>query len=188
FIQDSASAQAGPRFADWRVLAAQALVTGAVQAQADGRFRVDFRLWDVIAEQQIVGFSYTAGPQNWRKVAHQISDAIYRALTGEEGYFDTRIVYVSETGPQTNRVKRLAIMDQDGANHQFLTDGSVLVLTPRFSPTVQQITYFAYVGNTPRVYLLDIPTGRQEVLGDFPGMTFAPRFSPDGNRVVMSMA
>lgn len=188
FIQDSASAQAGPRFADWRVLAAQALVTGAVQPQSDGRSRVEFRLWDVIAEQQVVGFSYTVAPQNWRKVAHQISDAIYRALTGEDGFFDTRIVYVSETGPETNRVKRLAIMDQDGANHQFLTDGSQLVLTPRFSPTAQQITYFAYVGNTPRVYLLDIPTGRQELLGQFRGMTFAPRFSPDGNRVVMSMA
>jgi TolB protein len=188
FIQDSASINPVPRFADWRVLATQALVAGTVSLEGDGRYRIDFRLWDVIAEQQLFGYSYFASGAQVRRVAHTISDQIYRTITGEEGFFDTQIVYVSETGPQTNRVKRLAIMDQDGANHQYLTDGSQLVLTPRYSPTTRQITYFAYVNNRPRVYLMDLGSGRQEILGDFAGMTFAPRFSPDGNRVVFSLA
>lgn len=188
FIQDPASLRQGaPRFADWRVISAQALVSGQVVRQPDGRLRVEFRLWDVFGESQMAGMAYFTVPQNWRRIAHIISDAIYKRLTGEEGYFDTRIVYVAESGPGTNRVKRLAIMDQDGENHRFLTDGRSLVLTPRFSPTAQEITYMAYYNNKPRVYLFNIDTGRQELLGDFPNMTFAPRFSPDGNSVVFTL-
>jgi TolB protein len=148
---------------------------------------VDFRLWDVFGEQQMIGLQYTTTPENWRRVAHKISDAIYKRLTGEESYFDTRIVFVAESGPKTNRIKRLAIMDQDGANPSFLTDGSYWVMTPRFSPTAQQITYMSYEGDRARVFLFNIETGRREVLGSFNGMTFAPRFSPDGQSVLMSL-
>ncbi len=188
FIQDPASLRGQPRFADWRVINAQALITGQVTKQSDGRLRVEFRLWDVFAENQMAGMAYFTVPQNWRRIAHIVSDAIYKRLTGEEGYFDTRIVYVAESGAMTARNKRLAIMDQDGENHRILTDGRSLVLTPRFSPTAQEITYMAYYNNKPRVYLFNIDTGRQELLGDFPNMTFAPRFSPDGNRVVFSLS
>ncbi len=188
FIQDAASLRKGPRFADWRLINAQALIQGSVEMQADGRLRVNFRLWDVYAEQQMTGLAYFTTPSNWRRVAHIVADVIYKRLTGEDGYFDTRIVYVAERGPQDRRVKRLGIMDQDGENHRFLTDGNELVLTPRFSPTTQEITYLSYVGDVPRVYLFNLNTGQQEVLGDFPGMTFAPRFSPDGNKVIMSLA
>ncbi|UEM05540.1 Tol-Pal system beta propeller repeat protein TolB [Skermanella rosea] len=187
-IQDAASLHNQPRFADLKVINAQALVSGTVQGQPDGRLRVEFRLWDVLAEQQMTGLAYFTVPENWRRVAHIISDAIYKRITGEEGYFDTRIVYISETGPADKRIKRLAIMDQDGENHRFLTDGRTLVLTPRFSPSAPEITYLSYFNNKPRVYLFNIDSGRQEVLGDFPGMTFAPRFSPDGNKVIMSLA
>lgn len=188
FIQDEASLQLQPRFGDWRIINAQALVNGVVLEQPDGQLRVEFRLWDVFAGQQMTGLAYSTSPDNWRRVAHIIADAIYQRITGETGYFDSRIVYIAESGPANKRVKRLAIMDQDGANHRFLSDGSALVLTPRFSPTTQEITYLAYYNNRPRVYLFNIDTGRQEVLGDFPGMTFAPRFSPDGNKVIMSLA
>ncbi len=188
FIQDAASLRKGPRFADWRLINAQALIHGSAEMQPDGRLRVEFRLWDVFAEQQMTGLAYFTTPSNWRRVAHIIADVIYKRLTGEDGYFDTRIVYVAESGPQNRRVKRLGIMDQDGENHRFLTAGQELVLTPRFSPTTQEITYLSYINETPRVYLFNLNTGQQEVLGDFPGMTFAPRFSPDGNKVIMSLA
>jgi TolB protein len=188
FVQTADTLRVAPQFNSWRVIGAQALVSGAVEKQPDGRLRVEFRLWDIYAEQQMVGLAYFTTPQNWRRIAHIIADAIYKRLTGEEGYFDTRIVYVSETGPLQHRIKRLAIMDQDGANHRFLTDGRNLVLTPRFSPTSQEITYLSYTNNRPRVYLYNINTGQQEAVGDFPGMTFAPRFSPDGNMLVMSLA
>jgi len=188
FLETSIEMDLRPQFGNWRVLNAQAMVHGAVNINADGRLNVQFRLWDVFAEQQMVGNAYFTTPKNWRRVAHIISDLIYKRITGEDGYFDTRIVYISESGDSDNRVKRLAIMDQDGANHRFLTDGSDLVLTPRFSPTMQEITYLAYYNRKPRVYIFNIDTGQQEVLGDFPGMTFAPRFSPDGSKVIMSLA
>ncbi len=188
FLQDLASLQVQPRFADWRVINAQALVNGAVTVQPDGRLKVEFRLWDVFAEAQMTGLQYKTQRENWRRVAHIIADAIYKRITGEEGYFDTRIVFVAESGPATRRIKRLAIMDQDGANFRYLTDGRSLVLTPRFSRTTQEITYLSYYNNTPRVYIFNIETGRQEVLGAFHGMTFAPRFAPSGNSVIMSYA
>ncbi len=188
FIQEMTSLEVQPRFPDWRALTAQALVQGVVEPQPSGQLRIAFRLWDVFGGQQMVGQAYVTQPENWRRVAHIISDAIYTAITGESGYFDTRIVYIAESGPALKRIKRLAIMDQDGASHRYLTDGANLVLTPRFSPTTQEITYLSFFRNVPRVYLFNIDTGRQEVLGDFPGMSYAPRFSPDGNKVVFSMA
>ncbi|MBI5119532.1 MAG: Tol-Pal system protein TolB [Rhodospirillales bacterium] len=188
FIQSAESLAVQPRFGDWRQINAQALVQGRVEVQPDGRLRTEFRLWDVYAEQQMVGQAYFTSPTNWRRVAHIVADAIYKRLTGEDGYFDTQIVYVAESGLMTRRVKRLAIMDQDGENHKFLTDGSDLVVTPRFAPNLREITYLSFYRNTPRVYILNIDTGRREVVGDFPGMTYAPRFSNDGNKVVMSVS
>ena len=140
-----------PRFPDWRAINAQALVTGRVTRQADGRLKAEFRLWDVFAGQQLAGQQYFTAPDNWRRIAHIISDAIYERLTGEKGYFDTRVVFVDETGPKDRRVKRLAIMDQDGANVRYLTRGDDLVLTPRFSPTTQEITYMSFGQREPRV-------------------------------------
>jgi len=188
FIDKNAATEIPPRYGDWRTINAQALVTGTADLEPDGRLQVEFRLWDVFAEQQLTGLRYTTTQQNWRRIAHIVGDAIYKRITGEDGYFDTRIVYVAESGPLDRRIKRLAIMDQDGANHHYLTDGRALVLTPRFSPTAQEITYLSYARGMPRVYLFNIDTGQQEVLGDFPGMTFAPRFSPDGKKVIMSLA
>ncbi len=177
-----------PNFNNWKAIGAQALMNGSISLQEDGRLKVEFRLWDVLGSSQMSGLRYSTSPKNWRRIAHLISDAIYKRLTGESGYFDTRVVYVSESGPATKKVKRLAIMDQDGHNHIFLTNGKNLVLTPRFSPTAQEITYLSYFNDDPRVYLYNIDSGKQEILGDFPGMTFAPRFSPDGNKVIMSQA
>ncbi|MCJ9429580.1 Tol-Pal system beta propeller repeat protein TolB [Kordiimonas sp. A6E486] len=188
FIEKVTAAPTRPNFAAWRPLAAQALVTGRLELLPSGSLRVEFRLWDVVAEVQMEGVGYTTPVPNWRRIAHVISDRIYSRLTGEEGYFDTRIVYIAETGDPLHRIKRLAVMDQDGANQQFLTDGSYLVLTPRFSPNRQEITFLSYFKNKPRVYLFNILSNRFEVLGDFPNMTFAPRFSPDGNKVIMSLA
>ena len=145
-------------------------------------------MWDIFQEKQMIAQQLVTSKFNWRRISHVISDVIYSRITGESGYFDSRIVYISESGSKTDRKKRLAIMDQDGANHKFLTDGSYLTLTPRFSPAAQQIAYLSYFKKVPRVFLLDLNTGKQKVLGDFPGMTFSPRFSPDGEKLVMSLA
>jgi TolB protein len=187
FIERISNPDVSPRFEDWRVINAQALVTGRVTQEADGRLRAEFRLWDTFAGQQLIGEQFFANPTNWRRVAHIISDTIYERLTGEKGYFDTRIVYIDESGPAENRVKRLAIMDQDGFGQRYLSDGSSLVMTPRFSPNRQEITYMSYESGQPQVYLLQIETGQRELVGNFPGMTFAPRFSPDGQKIVMSL-
>ena len=187
FLQKPDIANLKPRFEDWKLIKAQALITGKVNL-IDKKLRVEFRLWDILAGREMMALAFTTVPTNWRRVGHIISDKVYERLTGEKGYFDTRIIYVAEEGPKTQRIKKLAIMDQDGFNNKFLTLGNELVLTPRFNKTNQMVTYLSYFRNLPRVYLLDIETGTQEVVGDFPGMTFAPRFSPDGKKIIMSFA
>ncbi len=187
FIEKISNPDATPRFDDWKVINAQALVTGSVGREADGRIRAQYRLWDTFAGQQMSGEQFFANSANTRRVAHIIADAIYERITGEKGYFDTRVVFVDESGPKNSRKKRLAIMDQDGANVRYLSDGRSIVLTPRFSPNRQEITYMSYESGQPKVYLLQIETGQRELVGNFPGMTFAPRFSPDGQKVVMSL-
>ena len=167
-------------------LNAQALVVGRI-GSADGRLKAEFRLWDIYSGKQLAGEQFFAQPKDARRIGHIIADTIYERITGEKGYFDTRIVFVDELGPKDKRTKRLAIMDQDGFNVRLLTTGQNLVLTPRFSPSTQEITYMSFEGDTPRVYLLNIETGQKEIVGAFPGMTFAPRFSPDGQRIVMSL-
>ena len=188
FIQRPEEMLSKPRFADWRQINAQALVTGRVKFKSGDRMEVEFRLWDIFSEEHMVGKRLESATNQWRRMAHIVTDEIYKRLTGEIGYFDTRIVYIAETGPLDARIKRLAIMDQDGENLRFLSDGSQLVLTPRFSPTAQEITYLSYDEGIPRAYLREIDSGQHELLGKFPGMTFAPRFSPDGNSVVLTYA
>ena len=152
FVQKPDIAHIKPRFEDWRLIKAQALVTGKILVK-DSKLKVEFRLWDLTASKEMIALAFTTTPSNWRRVAHIISDKIYERLTGENGYFDTRIIYVSEEGPKDQRVKKLAIMDQDGANTKYLTLGNELVLTPRFNPTNQMVTYLSYFRNLPRVYL-----------------------------------
>ena len=188
FIAPPTSPSVRPDFSDWTPLGIKALISGSAKAINENQMEIEFRLWDVIAETDLVGLRLSVDSNSWRRVAHIISDEIFQRLSGDTGYFDTRIVYVAESGLQNKRIKRLAIMDQDGENHQYLTDGSFLVLTPRFSPTSQEITYLAYYKNEPRVYIFNLETGQQELLGSFPGMTFAPRFSPSGDKIIMSLA
>ena len=176
-----------PVFNDWKITTAQGLVHGKLKIKNE-KLDIEFRLWDVLSQKQMVAQKLSTEKSNWRRIAHVISDIIYQRITGESGYFDSRLVYISESGPKSNRKKRLAIIDQDGANHKFLTDGSYLALTPRFSPAAQEVAYLSYNNTIPRIFLLDLNTGNQKILGDFPGMTFSPRYSPDGKKLVMSLA
>jgi len=187
YIEPRVDGAALPTFPNWKQISAQYLVSGVVVADADGRLRVDFRLWDVNSEQQLLGVQFVAPAENWRRIGHKISDAVYQRLTGESGYFDTRVIFVSESGPRQSRRRVLTLMDQDGANAQFLTDGSAQIFTPRFSSTSQEVTYMALRDGGSQLYVFNIETGRQESLGAYPGMVFAPRFSPDGGRVAFSV-
>ena len=186
YIQRLTSINARPNFADWQAIQAQALIYGTIE-EIGSKITVSFRIYDVFAQTQMEAKSFTADAQSWRKVAHMMADYIYERMTGEKGYFDTRIVFISETGNQMNRTKRLAVMDQDGENVQYLTSGSDLVLTPRFSPNMKEVTYFSYKDGQPKVYIMDLNTRESSLVGNFPGMTFAPRFSPDGNSLIMSL-
>ena len=189
YIEQMESVNVRPRFADWRIIDAQVLVVGEVTQTSDGRISVATRVWDVLSNEQLAAVSFKTPADNWRRAAHKVADKVYETLTGEQGYFDTRVVFVHETGEKIDRRKQLMIMDQDGANPVPLTDGlDYQVLTPRFSPTQQLITYMAlFEQRRGQVYLFNIETGEQEQLGMFRGMTFAPRFSPDGEKVLMAI-
>ena len=190
YIQSDNLVEKVPRFEDWKLIKAQFLLSADVM-KTDKGIRLRMRLYDVFNAKEIEKLQLTIPDESLiRRVGHTVSDIVYERITGETGYFDTRIVYVSEVGPLDQRIKRLAIMDQDGHldSHQFLTDGRNLVLTPRFAPNNQIITYMEYKDNLPRVYVYNLKTGEREIVGDFPGMTFAPRFSPDSKSVVMSFS
>ena len=188
FIENKIGVAHKPHFGSWRQINAPILLNGNVRFLGEGKYEVSFILWDTISERQIVSQTYSISHASYRRLAHKISDQIYQRVTGDKGYFDTKIVFVAQTGNAKRLVKRLAIMDQDGANRKLLTDGRHIVLTPRFSPKADRILYLSYANNMPRLYMRELKTGKESVLGDFKGMSFAPRFSPDGKYVIFSIA
>jgi TolB protein len=186
FLEQIKSFDQQPVFASWQQIKTKALVTGQSYLEG-GKLRVEFRLWDVNTQQQLAAQQFTTTPKNARRIGHMIADVIYKQMTGFDGYFDTRIVFVSEEGPKDKRVKKLAIMDQDGFNPRPLSDGRDLVLTPRFSPAANEITYMSFGKAEPRVFLMNIDSKQREIVGEFANMSFSPRFSPDGQKVIMSL-
>jgi TolB protein len=185
FLQRDAGVNTTPRFADWRVISSAALVVGSGTMTGD-RLRVEFRMWDIFGESQMLGLEFSSSDENWRRIAHKISDAIYQRLTGLPGNFDTRLVFIAESGSRTNRIKRLAVMDQDGATPTYLTTGPDQILTPRFSPSGQQLVYTALSDTGVNLYVLDIESGRRELVPGLGNLVFAPRFSPDGQSIIFS--
>ncbi|MHA6288885.1 Tol-Pal system beta propeller repeat protein TolB [Maricaulis sp. CAU 1757] len=193
YIEDIENINLRPRFADWRVIDATALLVGSVDVQEDGRLVVAFRLWDTRLEEQLLGLQYRTAPENWRRVAHKVADAVYERLTGETGYFNTRIVYVAEGRTSDGEpLRQLAQMDQDGANPSFLTDRSYMALLPNYSPTTQEITYVSFINGQATSYVYNLETGRQEALfggsrTSPEGQSLSARFSPDGRELAVSV-
>jgi TolB protein len=189
FISQITSFNSPVQFSDWRAINAQALISGAVSVGGDGSVSVKFRLYDVFAGQELGdGLQFNGTQAGWRRIAHKVADAVYSRITGEGGYFDSRVVYVAETGPKDDRRKRLAIMDYDGANVQYLTDSNSIVLAPRFSPSGDRILFTSYESGFPRIYVMDVASVGRRALPTLEGdMSFAPRFAPDGNTVVYSL-
>ena len=188
FPETIANPDAPPNMDAWKAANAQFVLTGRVLRQDGGRVTAQFRLWDTATGEQVAGQQYTTDAANARRVAHMIADAVFSRVTGEKGFFDSRVVFVDESGPKDKRRKRLAVMDMDGANVKYLSGGEDLVVTPRFSPSAQQVAYMSFGAGDPKVTLLNLETGQREAVGNFPGMTFAPRFSPDGQEIVMSLS
>ena len=188
FIEHLNNPNTIPDFASWRQIKAETILIGSISAQSSGKISVEYRTWDSFSGKELIGKSYIAESKNWRKVAHKISDDIYTAVTGEQGYFNTKIVYIAESGSAKKRVKKLALMDSDGYNNKYLSSGKYLVLTPRISPDATKILYLSYRDRKPHVHLLDINTGYDKIIGNFPGMTYAPRFSKDAHSVILSVA
>ena len=187
YISNVTDFNAAIQFADWKAINVEALVTGHV-IESDGQLTVQFRLFDVFSQAPLgQGLQYEGGTDGWRRMAHKIADAVYSRLTGETGYFDSRIAFISEEGPKNARIKKLAVADYDGANMKHLTDGTAIVLAPRFSPKAQEIVFTSYETGVPQVFLLNVDTLEKRLLDEAPGMTFAPRFSPDGSKVVLSL-
>ncbi|RKT28196.1 TolB protein [Roseovarius halotolerans] len=189
FISRVTSFSSPVQFADWKAINAQALVTGAVTMDSSGKLVVRFRLYDVFAGQELGDGLQLVGTQDgWRRIAHKVADQVYSRITGEAPYFDSRVVFVSESGPKDQRAKRLAIMDYDGANVSYLTGSSSIVLAPRFSPNGDRILYTSYESGFPRIYVMDVGSAQRRALEQQEGsMSFAPRFAPDGRTVVYSM-
>jgi TolB protein len=187
FIDRAVDGGSVPNFANWKLVQSQYLITGVTSTDPDGRIRVDFRLWDVNLGQQIMGQQFIAPAENWRRVGHKISDAVYQRLTGESGYFDTRVAFVAESGPKIARKRLLGLMDQDGANPQYLSRGEEMIFSPRFSQTSQELTYMALRDEGSQIFLYNLETNRRESLGKFPGMAFAPHFNRNGDKVALSV-
>ena len=177
-----------PIFGTWRALRADILVIGQIKDISARRLGISFRIWDIQAREQLLGLQITADKANIRRAGHLLADSIYQRLTGEDGYFDTRIVYVEEKGPKDLRKKRLVIMDQDGANRKYLTDDSHIVITPRFSPTLQEITYVSFIKKRARVHLYNIEKKTHETIAEFSSISFAPRYAPNGTTLIFSLA
>lgn len=188
FIENKIGVEHIPLFAAWRQINATILLNGAVKILENGKYQVSFMLWDTVSEQNIAGQVLEIPRNVWRKGAHKIADQVYERVTGDKGCFDTKITYISESGPLKKRIKRLAIMDQDGANHRFLSDGRNLVLTPRFAPSGDHLMYLSYANNRPRIYIKDLRNGHDTLLEKLPGMSFAPRYSPDGKSALFAIA
>nr|WP_232829396.1 Tol-Pal system beta propeller repeat protein TolB [Tropicimonas sp. IMCC34043] len=175
-------------FADWKAINAQALIVGAVGSAGDGKLVVKFRLYDVFSGAEMgEGLQLSGSAKSMRRLGHKVADQVYSRITGEGGYFDSRVVFVHEEGPKDARAKRLAVMDYDGANLRYLTDASSLVLAPRFSPTGDRVLFTSYATGVPEIYLLRLDDPRpQRVTQGQGSMTFSPRFSPDGQSIVFS--
>jgi len=177
-----------PLYPNWANIGAGALVTGYVQARDDGRINVVCYLYDLKQRREMTRKGFAVAATEWKRAAHRCAGAFYTAVTKRPGLFDSRIVYVAATGSRMQPVKRIAIMNWDGTDHSYLTQGEVTVTSPRISPDGERIAYMSFAGGMPHIRIMDADGSNDRQLLQSNSMSFAPRFSPDGRVIAFSMA
>ncbi|MEN8168764.1 MAG: Tol-Pal system beta propeller repeat protein TolB [Pseudomonadota bacterium] len=175
-------------FAAWRAAGVEHIVVGRVQSRQGDERMVEFQLFDVVRGVQMTGYSIPASSPRMRRVAHQISDIVYKKLTGQRGAFNTHVAYVTVERSGKESLYRLSIADADGHDEQVILTSKQSLMSPTWSPDGERLAYVSFEKGRSLIYMQEIDSGKRELLAEFKGLNSAPSFSPDGRRLALTLS